>query len=300
MDFREFEYFIEIAESKNLTHAAKKLYVSQPTLSKYIQRLEKETGIPLFSHYGKTLELTYAGQRYLSYARDFLNLKKSLENELLAIQQLDVGYLRIGMPPFRCSFALPAVLPHFHKEFPNVEIEIIESNSNKLDAMLKEGLVDLVFYNLSDPHQEFGYETLQEEDMYVIAPKGHTFANNAYTNPETREISLEGLSDEILLLQSREQRQGAYIRNELKAKKIVPKKIIQNTNIRSCASLAAGGYGIAFLSGALLRQMEPFCEFDSYRLVDCTTKIRFVAAWRLGYFLPNYAKAFIRMMKETS
>ena len=98
MDFREMTYVIAIARHQSVSKAANELYVSQPTLSKFVQNLEKELGQPLFKRLGKKFVLTYAGERYVEYAKNILNAKKELDNELSDIMKYDIGELADRLP----------------------------------------------------------------------------------------------------------------------------------------------------------------------------------------------------------
>lgn len=300
MDLRELEYFTVIAQEGNLTHAAERLYVSQPTLSKFLQRLEQENGTPLLQHNGKSMSLTYAGRRYLSYAERMLALKRELDNEMAGIRKQDVGSLRVGMPPFRCSFALPGVLPTFHARHAGVEFQIREDSSAALDEALLKGEIDLAFYNMSESRPGLSYELLREDEIFAILPKGHPIGERAVPGEpgQAPGIRLEWLQDEVLILQSHSQRLGQYIRHELKRKRLEPRRVMQSSNIRAGALLAASGYGAAFLSGDLLRHFESLLEFAHYRLLDCSLPVHFVAAWREGSYLPEYAKEFIELMRQ--
>ena len=82
MDFRDLSYVLAIAKTQNITKAADSLYVTQPTLTKFLQNLEKEMGQKLFRKLGNRFVLTYAGERYVAKATEILNLKKELDQEM--------------------------------------------------------------------------------------------------------------------------------------------------------------------------------------------------------------------------
>ena len=300
MDLRELEYFVTIVQKENLTKAAEVLFVSQPTLTKFVQRLEKEQGIPLFRHVGKQWKLTYAGQRFYAYVEKILSLEQALQKEMTDIKKQDIGLLNIGLPPVRCSLALPVVLPAFRKTFPNVEVQVMEDSSANLEKALWEGSVDLVFGNLVEPKPGFHYMVLSNDSLYAILPSGHPIGERAIPTPDGKEkgICLEWLQEETFILQKRTQRQGEYILRELKEKGIVLRKVQHTTNIRAAAALAACGYGVAFLSGAFIPHACPICPYDIYRLLDTTYPLDYVASWREGDYIPRYAHSFIDLMKE--
>ena len=101
-----------------------------------------------------------------------------------------------------------------------------------------------------------------------------------------------------MLLQNRTQRQGQYILQELEKRHIQPAEILESSNIRAAAALAANGYGIGFLSGELLEHLELDIPFGAYPLQNCALHIESVAAWRTGDYLPRYAQAFIKLMEQ--
>ena len=244
MDFKDLEYFAAIARCGNITRAAQQLYVSQPTLSKFLQKLEGDTGLVLFQRAGRRLELTYAGQRYLAHAERLLSQKREMDAELTDLLRADTGVLHVGMPPFRCSFSLPEVLPAFRAQFPQVQFRIEEAPSAELDRKLLEGEIDLAFYMSFARHPGLSYRVLRRDRMYAVFGKGHPLEQAA-----AREGSFawEWLEGQTLLLQNQTQRQGQYILQELRSRRLHPAEILESSNIRAAAALAANGYGIGFL-----------------------------------------------------
>ena len=295
MDFKELEYFSTIVKCGNLTHAARLLYVSQPTLSKFLQKLEEDLGLVLFQRGSRRLKLTYAGQRYYAHVERILSQKREMDAEMTDILRSDRGVLHVGIPPFRCSFSLPQVLPIFHKEFPQVQFRIVEAPSAVLDQKLLNGEIDLAFYMSFERITGLSYQVMHSDKMYAILSKGHPLEAKA---AQIGEFSLEWLAGQTLLLQNRTQRQGQYILQELEKRHIQPAEILESSNIRAAAALAANGYGVGFLSGELLEHLELNIPFGAYPLQNCTLHIESVAAWRTGDYLPRYAQAFIKLMEQ--
>ena len=94
MDFKDLSYVIAIAKTQNITKAADMLYVTQPTLTKFLQNLEREMGQKLFKKLGNRFVLTYAGERYVAKATEILNLKKELDQEMGDIIRQNAGLLK--------------------------------------------------------------------------------------------------------------------------------------------------------------------------------------------------------------
>lgn len=145
--------------------------------------------------------------------------------------------------------------------------------------------------------QLFGlnYRVLRRDRMYAVFGKGHPLEQAA-----AREGSFawEWLEGQTLLLQNQTQRQGQYILQELRSRRLHPAEILESSNIRAAAALAANGYGIGFLSGELLEHLNNAVPFNAFPLRDYTLPLESVAAWRAGNYLPRYALAFIERMEQ--
>ena len=133
MDFKDLSYVIAIAKTQNITKAADMLYVTQPTLTKFLQNLEREMGQKLFKKLGNRFVLTYAGERYVAKATEILNLKKELDQEMGDIIRQNAGLLKIAFPTMRGTYMLPCTLPIFRSLYPNVRLEIREAHSSLLE-----------------------------------------------------------------------------------------------------------------------------------------------------------------------
>ena len=97
MVFRNYEYFVSIVEAGSLTKAAERLYVSQPSLSQYLKRLETNLGVELFDRSTSPLRLTYTGERYYQYVLQLMKLDENVRREFQDIQNQISGRLRIGV-----------------------------------------------------------------------------------------------------------------------------------------------------------------------------------------------------------
>ena len=143
INFLNLEYFLAAAEELNFTRAAKRLYISQQSLSSHISNLEKEFGVALFNRTAP-LTLTYAGQVLKRRARQLLLLREETYHEISDIKDFTKGQLTIGMSHTRGRKILPQILPVYQERFPGIDLHLKEGNSSELDADLLHGDVDLV------------------------------------------------------------------------------------------------------------------------------------------------------------
>ncbi len=149
MIFKNYEYFLTIAEEGNISSAARKLFVSQPSLSQYLKRLETNLGVELFDHTRYPLQLTYAGERYLAYVRELFTLDKRMKQEFSDITHNRRGKIRLGIAYWRGSNVLPQVFPEFLRLWPNIDIDITEECGNLVVKDLAAEKLDFAVMNIT-------------------------------------------------------------------------------------------------------------------------------------------------------
>ena len=122
MNLKQAQYVKTIAECGSITAAAKKLFVSQPSLSQMLRQLEQETGLPIFDRSTSPMRLTYAGEKYLQAAERIIAANAELDNQLREIRQEHSGRLRLGISVTRAMQVMPLVLRIFQQQYPNVTL----------------------------------------------------------------------------------------------------------------------------------------------------------------------------------
>ena len=125
MNVRDFEYIIEIANQRSISKAAASLFVSQPALSKYVQRMEESLGVRLFQRVGKQFIPTYAGERCVEKARQILSLHEQMVNEMRDISMSRAGKIALGVPMGRTDFFMSGIMPNAY----NVQKKKLEHGS---------------------------------------------------------------------------------------------------------------------------------------------------------------------------
>ena len=120
MNLKQAQYVKTIAECGSITAAAKKLFVSQPSLSQMLRLLEQETGLPIFDRCTSPMRLTIAGEKYLQAAERSIAANAELDSQLREIRQEHSGRLRRGISGTRAMQVMPLVLRIFQQQYPNV------------------------------------------------------------------------------------------------------------------------------------------------------------------------------------
>lgn len=172
LEFRDIEYIHAIDKWKSVTAAAAALNITQPALSIYINRMEERLGVPIFNRIGKSFLLTYAGQCLLEDGLQILLLKKNVEERLAIIRDDLDGKIQVGVPVMRGASFLPAVLKEFRSSYPNIKIELMESDYGMdLEEKLLAGEIDVAFFNVVEPHPAIEYTLIRRETVAMFASR---------------------------------------------------------------------------------------------------------------------------------
>lgn len=142
MNFHSLDYFLVLAREKNFTRAAEALHITQQSLSSHIANLERELNCTLVVR-RTPLELTYAGRTFLRYAESIGQTRQAMEREFCDISENQKGELRVGIAYTRGRAIMPRLIPAFQRQYPNVEITLLEGSNDAIQKALLSGGIDL-------------------------------------------------------------------------------------------------------------------------------------------------------------
>ncbi len=300
-DFREMSYVLAIARHQNITRAANALYITQPTLSKFLQNLEQNLGQDLFRRLGNRYVPTYAGERYLEKARQILNLKKELDQEMGDIIKNNEGILRVSFPVMRGSYMLPCTLPIFHSLYPRVKLDITEANSWALEDMILNGDTDLAFFNLPVRQNGIDYDIITHEEVVLVMSNRNELTEKAVFREGCRYpwMDLSFLRDQPMILQIPGQRTRATVDQLFKRCHFEPKQLLLETsNIRASVELAARDHGVCFVTETHLRHIHLEDRLRYFSVGTPSTTVDFAAAYRKGSYIPYHAQEYIKIVRD--
>ena len=300
MDFKDLSYVLAIAKYQNITKAAESLYITQPTLTKFLQGLERDLGQKLFKRLGNRYVLTYAGERYTAKAGEILNLKKELDLEMGDSIRNNAGSLKIAFPTMRGTYMLPCTLPIFNSLYPNVKLDILEAHSSQLEGMLQNGDADLAFFNLPVKSPNIDYEIISHEEVVLVLSDTHPLAHAGIRRENCRYpwMDLNQMKNEPLIMQIPGQRTRQTVDTLFKNYDFEPNIKLQTSNISAEVELAARGYGACFVTETHLKHLSPGKKLACFSVGNPCTTVDFVAAYRKGSYLPYHAKEYIKIVKD--
>ena len=169
MNLKHAQYIMTILQEGSITAAAKKLFISQPSLSQVVKLAETNLGAPVFNRSTDPISHTPAGEKYVEAAKQILAIQQNLEREIEEIRTEEHGKIRFGIPVQRGMQLLPLALPPFFEKYPHVDIEILEQGSSRMEDLVLNGSVDLACMTTVARREELSYHLLESEELVLLA-----------------------------------------------------------------------------------------------------------------------------------
>lgn len=245
MDLRHLRYFVVVAEEGNITRAAERLHIAQPPLSRQIQQLEEELGVPLLVRGSRPLTLTEAGQFFYAHARQLLSQTRELEAMTRRIGTIE-RKLSIGFVGSTLYGMLPKVIRRFRSEQNTTELTLHEMTSMEQISALKEGKIDVGFGRIRHEDPNVRRIVLREERLVAALPSGHALTDRPV-------IGLLDLVDDTLIVFPKAPRPSFadQILASFHDRGLEPKKVYEARELQVAIGLVAAGEGVAIVPASV-------------------------------------------------
>ncbi len=302
MDLKEARYILAIAKYKNIGKAAEALFISQPSLSKYLKNLERQLGAPLFSRIDNGYIPTYIGERYLHYAEQIAALGEEWNQEYEDITHKEQGRLNIAIPIMLGSTLVQPTLMEFHRRYPYVTINVMEEVNFVAEQTLRNHSIDLTIYNVHEFPKLLDYQPIRKEEIVLILSENHPLARRAEKKPGYQYpwLDLRLLEQENFILLYPDQNTGGIALKLFEEYQINPPALLHTRNSQMSIKLAMDGMGAAFAPASYFHSLEkertdhPLCFSIGRQPVETTT----IAAHQPKRYLPQHAKDYIQIIRE--
>lgn len=274
MNLRDLKYLIALADLRHFGKAADACFVSQPTLSTQVRKLEEELGVTLVERAPRKVMLTPTGQDVVQRARRIVADVEQMREAARRSKDPESGSLRLGVFPTLAPYLLPHVVPQLRERFPQLELLLVEEKSDVLLQRLREGRLDAALLALPVHDEQLHTEFLFEEPFVLAAPQGHELATRS-------SLRIDELSDETLLLLE----DGHCLREQAldvcRLSGAQEKSGFRATSLETLRQMVAAGVGVTLLPA--LSVHAPIVQPASIRLVtfdEPAPSRRIALAWR--------------------
>jgi DNA-binding transcriptional LysR family regulator len=252
MEMRQLEYFVAVAEEQSFTRAAERVHISQSGVSAQIRQLERELGAELFDRSARAATLTVAGKAALEHARAALAAAGAVGQAVGEVTGLIRGRLTIGMVIGCTVTPLFEALAAFHAAHPGVELSLLEDNSDRLAAAVRDGAVDLALIGTTTATLD-GLEalTIIEERLVAAVPPGHPLARGG------RAVTLRELCEHAIVCMPPGTGLRTLFDQACAAQGLRPVVSLAASAADAIADLAVRGLGVAVLSESMAAHYRP-------------------------------------------
>lgn len=273
MELRQLRYFVAVAEDLHFGHAAERLRIAQPALSRQIQSLERELLVQLLFRNRRRVQITPAGQVFLDRARVVL---ARAEDAVLAAQRASGGVsgsLNLGFVGSATYDVLPAVLRSFRQAAPHVELTLSEMNVHTQLEALIEKRIDIGLLRLPAKTEGLVFRTIAREPLYVALPGSHHLA-------QMPSLRLSALAGEAFVLYPDHPRPSwtEFVIGLCQQAGFRPIIVQRTVEIQTTLSLVAAGMGVSIVPKCVGNVMRKDVVFR--RLIGVRARTELLAAYR--------------------
>lgn len=253
MNLKQLEAFVQVAERKSFSKAAKELFLTQPTVSAHVSALEKELKARLFIRNTKEVELSKEGKMLFTYAKEMVALEEQIKQIFLRNEEEDASCITIAASTIPFQYVLPHVLAKFSERHPQDKFELVESDSADVIGRVAARQVEIGFTGTMIPKANCNYIPFFEDELVIIAPNTEHFQQM-----KKNGISLDIFRNEPIIM--REVGSGTRMETEkyLKSNGVnleQMKVVASMENTEAIKRSVSNGLGIAILS-ALATEKE--------------------------------------------
>ena len=258
-----YRIFYAVANTGNISKAAKELYISQPAISKSIQKLEDSIGVKLFHRSSRGVTLTSEGELLYAHVKSAFEVLTLGEDKLRRSIALGMGHLTIGVSSTLCKYILLPYLKDFIKKYPHINISIACHSTNHTLKLLEDGKLDIGLIGKPDNLKNIDFYSLREiEDIFIAT---RDYLQNLRIRGVNRHQILQNAT---LMLLDKENMTRQYIDNYFQDNHILIQDIIEVSNMDLFIEMVKIGLGV----GCVIRDFVK-TELQSNTLVEIPLKL---------------------------
>ena len=307
--FQGMEYVYEVYLEKSFSKAAEKLFISQPSLSANVKRVEHHIGYPIFDRSTKPLSLTECGVQYIKAVEKIKSIQNEFEGFVNDWGDLRKGTLILGGSNLFSSWILPPLIADFARRYPLIQISLIEETTANLARMLRHGQLDLMLDSSVLDATIYGCRKFQEEHLILAVPGAFPINNRlrSYQLPVEDILSKKFLEEschpvpltcfksEPFIMLKPENDTGKRARMICQNNLFEPNIILEMDQQMTSYNITCSGMGISFIGDIMLSKVPLTSDVVYYKLPagESIRDIRFY--WKNGRYQTRAMEEFLKM-----
>lgn len=312
MTTQQIEYVMMLAEEKSFSAAAKKLFITQPSLSQFIMNLENQLGVQLFDRNTYPIKLTPAGEIYIKNARRIMDIEREMNAELTDLMNMKTGSLIVGADSFRASCLLNQSVSAFHDKYSNIKVDVTEADCSKLDNMVIRGDIDF-YIGASEPDpKNFHKEFLANERIYLAVPQGYSIntilreyaltdediSGNSGRISAVEPVDITKFADEPFIMFGVENSLNDVVNRICSASNFSPSQYTTVKHLQTAFSFINSKIGVGFVPDSFIKYGNIKNHPVYYALDPATSIYEIILVSRKNKYLTKAAVEYVRILKQ--
>ncbi len=288
MELRDLRCFLAIVETGSFTKAAEQVFVSQPSLSKSVKRLEQELQVSLLERSTRFVRITDAGHILYEQGKRALQVLEEVPVRLEDLKQVQQGSIKIGIPPLIGTLFFPELAREYHDKYPNIQLELTELGAKLIWQLVENGEVHIGFVVLPTNEELFTIQPFIEDEFMLYVHELHPLA-------QKQSVSIRELRDEKFIVFSDDFTLHDVVIQECNRAGFIPNIVYKSSQWDLILELVSSQLGITLL---------PRSIFDKHtnpqmKIIPLEEHL----LWRVGIitkkdaYIPFAVKQFLQMAK---
>lgn len=308
------EYVLAVDKERSFSKAAEKLFISQPSLSANIKRIEKRIGKPIFDRSSIPLQVTEFGEEYLRSAKEVVKIEADFTQYLTNYDNLNYGRIVLGGTSLFAAMILPRMMAAFSNHYPAIEFDLHEATTSELVNQLHSGEIDLLFDNTELDADLYDSLLLTKESLLLAVPQEFPINDSLImyqVNPfdlwhegessfSVPSVALADFKDYPFVLLKPDNDTGARARALFRQEKLQPKVLFTVEQQLTAYNVSLSGMAISFVGESLLAPPPSSPKVVYYRLVGEQLQRELKFYWKKNRYQNKATQAFLQIMGETN
>lgn len=310
--FSKYKYVYAVYTEQSFTRAAQSLFLSQPSLSAAIKNIEHEVGAPLFERCGGKVKLTEIGKEYIAAAEQIMRAENDFKRKINDIYDLETGSIVVGGTNYLSSYVLPRIITRFSSLHPNIEVNLVEANSNSLEKMVKDEQIDIVVDSFDDIGEQYDGYPLVKERIFLCVPSTLAINESLREYRLTPEmvrrggdvieslpfVPIEHFKDENFILLKNGNDMHDRAMKIFHHSGITPKVLFSVDQLNISYALAESGVGLCFVTDTLVKYGGVHGNVSFYNIGDEHCSRTLYIAYKHGRYCTHAMRELIGIARE--
>lgn len=311
--FNRKELVYTVYQEKSISKAAQKLFVSQPSLSIMIRKIEEEIGLPLFDRTSKPIRMTEAGVEYVKAAEAIMHIEKAFDNYVNAANEMLTGSLTVGGNQLLSSLVLPGYISRFIQSYPAIRLHLEDANSLALENMITSGQLDLVIDNRKLDSEVFEQHLWRTEHLLLAVPA--QFACNRamedyclsredilagkHLDYKVKPVPLDGFAGVPFVAMTKDNETRRRTDDIFREAGIAPDTILELDRLVTLYNFVEIGTAASVVSDTLVQHIQHHNgKVVFYRLASSRAQREIYVSYKRNRYYSKAMEAFVKLLFE--